>query len=91
MSQVSTQVITHHDVYLDGQWVPGPEAVAVARRIRTGQVDVNGAAFNVSAPFGGFKQSGNGRELGKEGIDEFQELKAIQLPQRDQQSTEESQ
>ncbi len=65
------------------------EALAVARRIRTGQVDVNGAAFNVSAPFGGFKQSGNGRELGKEGINEFYELKAIQLPQRDQQSTEE--
>jgi acyl-CoA reductase-like NAD-dependent aldehyde dehydrogenase len=55
------------------------EAMAVALRIRTGQVDINGAAFNPSAPFGGFKQSGNGRELGVHGLDEFFELKAIQV------------
>jgi acyl-CoA reductase-like NAD-dependent aldehyde dehydrogenase len=54
-------------------------AVAVARRIRTGQVDVNGAAFNPLAPFGGYKQSGVGRELGRHGLDEFLEIKAIQL------------
>jgi aldehyde dehydrogenase (NAD+) len=55
-------------------------AVAVARRLRTGQVDINGARFNPSAPFGGYKQSGNGRELGRHGLEEFQLLKSLQLP-----------
>jgi aldehyde dehydrogenase (NAD+) len=55
-------------------------AIAVAKRLRTGQVDVNGGAFNPVAPFGGYKQSGNGRELGKFGLEEFTELKAIQRP-----------
>ncbi|GLW93769.1 aldehyde dehydrogenase family protein [Actinokineospora globicatena] len=54
-------------------------AVAVARRLRTGQVDVNGGAFNPVAPFGGYKQSGNGRELGRFGLEEFLEVKSIQL------------
>jgi acyl-CoA reductase-like NAD-dependent aldehyde dehydrogenase len=54
-------------------------ALAVARRMRTGQVDVNGGGFNVLAPFGGYKQSGNGRELGKYGIEEFLEIKSLQL------------
>ncbi|MDQ2707445.1 MAG: aldehyde dehydrogenase family protein [Actinomycetota bacterium] len=53
-------------------------ALAVARRLRTGQVDVNGGAFNMSAPFGGYKQSGNGRELGRFGLEEFLEVKSIQ-------------
>ncbi|MGK5443713.1 aldehyde dehydrogenase family protein [Micromonospora sp. URMC 105] len=53
-------------------------ALAVARRLRTGQVDVNGGAFNPLAPFGGYRQSGLGRELGPYGIDEFCEIKAIQ-------------
>jgi aldehyde dehydrogenase (NAD+) len=53
-------------------------AVAVARRLRTGQVDVNGGAFNPMAPFGGYKQSGNGRELGRFGLEEFLEVKSIQ-------------
>ncbi|MFE9690901.1 aldehyde dehydrogenase family protein [Micromonospora sp. NPDC005806] len=53
-------------------------ALAVARRLRTGQVDVNGGAFNPLAPFGGYQQSGLGRELGAHGIAEFTELKAIQ-------------
>jgi aldehyde dehydrogenase (NAD+) len=53
-------------------------ALAVARRLRTGQVDVNGGAFNPVAPFGGYKQSGNGRELGRFGLEEFTELKSIQ-------------
>lgn len=53
-------------------------ALAVARRIRTGQVDINGAPFNPCAPFGGFKQSGYGREFGPHGIDDFMELKSIQ-------------
>ncbi len=54
-------------------------ALAFARRIRSGQIDVNGAAFNPLAPFGGYKQSGIGRELGRQGLDEFRETKAIQL------------
>jgi len=53
-------------------------ALAVARRLRTGQVDVNGGAFNPLAPFGGYKQSGNGRELGRFGLAEFLEVKSIQ-------------
>jgi aldehyde dehydrogenase (NAD+) len=53
-------------------------AMAVARRLRTGQVEVNGAAFNPLAPFGGVGQSGHGRELGPYGIEEFCALKAIQ-------------
>ncbi|WP_228122526.1 aldehyde dehydrogenase family protein [Saccharothrix syringae] len=53
-------------------------ALAVARRLRTGQVDINGAAFNTSAPFGGYRQSGNGREFGTHGLAEFTELKSIQ-------------
>ena len=47
--------------------------------MRTGQVSVNGGAFNVSAPFGGYKLSGNGRELGAHGLNEFLEIKSIQL------------
>jgi aldehyde dehydrogenase (NAD+) len=54
-------------------------ALAVARRLRTGQVDVNGGKYNPIAPFGGYKQSGNGRELGRFGIEEFCEIKSIQL------------
>jgi aldehyde dehydrogenase (NAD+) len=50
-----------------------------ARRLRTGQVEINGATFNPLAPFGGFKQSGHGRELGPYGLDEFFEIKSIQL------------
>lgn len=53
-------------------------ALRVARRLRAGQVDVNGAAFNPRAPFGGFKQSGRGREYGVHGLLEFTELKSIQ-------------
>jgi aldehyde dehydrogenase (NAD+) len=55
-------------------------AVAFARQMRTGQVDINGGAFNPLAPFGGFKQSGNGRELGAHGLTEFQETQSLQLP-----------
>ncbi len=47
--------------------------------MRTGQIDVNGAAFNYWAPFGGFKQSGYGRELGRHGLEEFLEPKSVQL------------
>jgi acyl-CoA reductase-like NAD-dependent aldehyde dehydrogenase len=54
-------------------------AMAVARRLRTGQVEVNGGAFNAAAPFGGYKQSGHGRELGRYGLEEFLETKALLL------------
>jgi aldehyde dehydrogenase (NAD+) len=53
-------------------------ALAVAKRLRTGQVDINGGLFNTSAPFGGYRQSGNGREFGRFGLDEFCEVKSIQ-------------
>lgn len=55
-------------------------AFDVARRIRSGQVDINGAAFNPQAPFGGFGASGHGRELGRWGLEEFLEPQSIQLP-----------
>lgn len=54
-------------------------ALAVAKRLRTGQVDINGGTFNMLAPFGGFKQSGHGRELGKFGLEEFLEYKSLQM------------
>src|SRR6267142_964174 len=54
-------------------------AQRVARRIRAGQIDVNGGAFNMNAPFGGFKQSGHGREAGVYGLEEFLEYKSLQL------------
>ena len=63
-----------------GVWSSDPDrANAVARQLDTGQVEVNGAAFNPLAPFGGRKQSGHGRELGPYGIEDFLTLKAIQL------------
>lgn len=52
-------------------------AMSVARRVRTGQIEVNGGSFNPVAPFGGYKQSGYGREAGKFGLEEFFEVKAI--------------
>jgi betaine-aldehyde dehydrogenase len=53
-------------------------AKRVARRLRTGQVNINGGGFNILAPFGGYKQSGNGRELGTFGFEEFLEVKSLQ-------------
>ena len=53
--------------------------IAIARRIRTGQVTVNNGRFNPNAPFGGYKQSGIGRELGEYGFEEFLEVKSLQL------------
>src|SRR5258708_34519302 len=52
-------------------------AVRVARQLRAGQIEINGGAFNVAAPFGGFGQSGYGRELGVHGLEGFLELKAL--------------
>jgi aldehyde dehydrogenase (NAD+) len=63
-----------------GVWSADAErAQAFARRVRTGQIEVNGGAFNPSAPFGGFKNSGYGREYGQHGFEEFLEIKAMQL------------
>ena len=53
-------------------------AMDVAKKLRTGQVSINGGAFNVTAPFGGYKQSGLGREMGIHGLEEFLEIKSIQ-------------
>jgi acyl-CoA reductase-like NAD-dependent aldehyde dehydrogenase len=62
-----------------GVWAGSQErAIEIAQRLRTGQVDVNGGSFNPFAPFGGYKQSGVGRELGKFGFEEFLEVKSIQ-------------
>ena len=55
-------------------------ALRVARRLRTGGVAINGAAPNLVAPVGGYKQSGIGREMGQTGLEEYLELKTIQLP-----------
>src|ERR671930_167629 len=56
-----------------------PRAQRVARRMRAGQIDINGGAFNMNAPFGGYKQSGHGREAGVYGLEEFLEYKSLQL------------
>jgi aldehyde dehydrogenase (NAD+) len=53
------------------------EAMSVARRLRTGMVHLNGAPTNAMAPFGGYKHSGNGREWGRYGIEDFLEIKAV--------------
>ncbi|MGW7517483.1 aldehyde dehydrogenase family protein [Streptomyces sp. NPDC054796] len=54
-------------------------AVAFARRLDTGQVDINGGRFNPVAPFGGYKQSGVGRELGRHGLGEYLQTKSLQF------------
>jgi aldehyde dehydrogenase (NAD+) len=63
-----------------GVWSGDEEhATQIARRIRCGQIEINGAAFNPMAPFGGFKRSGHGREAGPFGIEEFLTAKSFQL------------
>jgi len=54
-------------------------ALIVAKKLRTGMVHINGVGVDTAAPFGGYKQSGNGREWGQYGLEEFQEIKAIML------------
>ncbi len=75
------RIANDSDYGLAGGVYSGSEerAKALARRMRTGQVEINGAAFNPLAPFGGYKQSGHGRELGPYGIEEFLVLKSLQL------------
>jgi acyl-CoA reductase-like NAD-dependent aldehyde dehydrogenase len=63
-----------------GVWSGDQErAVAVAKRLRTGQVEINGGAFNPLAPFGGYGQSGHGRENGRYGLEEMLQVKSLQL------------
>jgi len=60
-------------------WSADPtRAERVARQMRTGQVDIDGGAFNGEAPFSGYEQSGNGRERGRYGIEDFLEIKSLQ-------------
>ncbi|MFF2778734.1 aldehyde dehydrogenase family protein [Streptomyces sp. NPDC058052] len=60
-------------------WGEETEAVAFARRMETGQVDINGGRFNPLAPFGGWKRSGVGRELGAHGLAEYLQTKSLQF------------
>jgi aldehyde dehydrogenase (NAD+) len=63
-----------------GVWSGDQErAISVAKRLRTGQIEINGGAFNPLAPFGGYKQSGHGRENGRLGIEELLVAKSLQL------------
>ena len=55
-------------------------AVAFARQVQTGQLDINGGKYNPAAPFGGYKKSGIGRELGRIGFEEYLQIKSLQLP-----------
>lgn len=68
--------------YISGQDVG--RALALARRLRVGNVTINGERGCRGAPFGGYKQSGNGREGGRWGIEEYLETKAIFVPVRRQ-------
>jgi aldehyde dehydrogenase (NAD+) len=82
-SEVHAVSIANHTIYgLHGSvWSRTDDhAKAVARRVRTGVIDINGGTFNMLAPFGGFKQSGFGRERGVEALDGFLELKSMQEP-----------
>ncbi|MED5811003.1 aldehyde dehydrogenase family protein [Mycolicibacterium sp. 050232] len=58
------------------------DAIAFARRVHTGQLDINGGAYNPAAPFGGYKKSGIGRELGRFGFEEYLQTKSLQLKER---------
>jgi aldehyde dehydrogenase (NAD+) len=63
-----------------GVWSGDQErAIAVAKRIRTGQIEINGGAYNPLAPFGGYGQSGHGRENGRYGLEEMLQVKSLQL------------
>lgn len=55
-------------------------AIAFARQVQTGQLDINGGKYNPAAPFGGYKKSGIGRELGRIGFEEYLQIKSLQLP-----------
>lgn len=58
------------------------DAIAFARQVQTGQLDINGGTYNPTAPFGGYKKSGIGRELGRFGFEEYLQTKSLQLKER---------
>jgi aldehyde dehydrogenase (NAD+) len=63
-----------------GVWSADSErAIEVAKRVRTGQIEINGGAFNPLAPFGGYGQSGHGRENGRYGLEELLQVKSLQF------------
>jgi len=79
-SEAEAVEIANDSIYglAGGVWSGDPaRALSVARKIRTGQVDVNGGRYNPLAPFGGYKQSGVGRELGAFGLEEYLQVKSI--------------
>jgi acyl-CoA reductase-like NAD-dependent aldehyde dehydrogenase len=81
-SEEEALAIANDSIYglAGGVWSADQDrATAFARRMRTGQVDINGGSFNPSAPFGGYKRSGVGRELGRYGVEEFLQPKSLQL------------
>ena len=81
-SEAEAVEIANNSVYglAGGVWSGDADrAKRIARELRTGQVEVNGGSFNPMAPFGGYKQSGHGRELGKFGLEEYLEVKSLQL------------
>lgn len=55
-------------------------AISFAKAVQTGQLDINGGKYNPAAPFGGYKKSGIGRELGRIGFEEYLQVKSLQLP-----------
>ena len=65
-----------------GVWAKDIDSArAIAKKMRTGMVNLNGGSFSYEAPFGGYKMSGNGREWGEAGLEEFVELKSLLLSQ----------
>ena len=79
----ASRIANDSDYGLSGSvWTTDPQAgVDIARRVRTGTYGINGMGMDFASPFGGFKQSGIGRELGPEGLEAFLEPKTIVLPQ----------
>jgi aldehyde dehydrogenase (NAD+) len=80
-SEAEAIAIANDTIYglAGGVWSGDKErAIGVARRMRTGQVDVNGGRFNPLAPFGGYKRSGFGREFGRYGLEEYFQIKSLQ-------------
>ena len=64
-------------IWFIGQFHGVIKAQRIARQLRSGMVEINGVGFADGSPFGGYKQSGNGREGGKWGLEEFLEVKSI--------------
>ena len=78
----ASAIANDSDYGLSGSvWTSDPQSgVDVARKVRTGTYGINGMGMDFASPFGGFKQSGIGRELGPEGLEAFLEPKTIVLP-----------